>query len=604
MRGEEKQKVGWGTWSCTLSRLRQSRTSIKSNLDTCQCIRRDWFRAAISSVSKRVSWDVIHRQVTLSVICFWQALLLPWSGLCVRLASQMHTSRVLQWQDFWWWLQSGRGVSWHALFGQKPIDPEEINKHLVAYGGELHAAGKSYTKYSETISSVVGLKPLLKRQMTSAWDLAFAWLIDEPHQHHPAMPMSATLSLVCVALLWGWPVEGALIALTWSGVLKIGEVLGAYRRDLFLPSELAPGCDFMLLRVPEPKTRGRGARRQSARIDPADLVLLISSVFLRYGSDQKLWPYSAATLRRKFSQLLAAVGLQTKVVGGVRPFDLGSLRPGGATWLLNQTEDSNLVQRRGRWMSYRVMTIYLQEIAVATTLPKLSPQVRKTIQELNSVFPQVLQKAVGYLSFNIPCAIRCKLFLGQPGETVWKVWGMMPFQFGASLKSGTNEQLLATERKKECPMLAHKLRNDFDASQDSRPATHCPVHLFPGWPFQFGASLKSGTNKQLLATEQKKGVPDAYIKFCKWKPAVSTSMFRHNHEVFTKSYLTDILVADTHVWVQTALCLMVPLIAVLRIWGLWGVLSCKRNLMMRAISWRLMKRLCCNTWPTHLAVST
>ena len=320
--------------------------------------------------------------------------------------------------EFREWLQSDRGVSWNGLFGQKPIDPEEINKHLVAYGRDLHAAGKSYTKYSETINAVVGLKPLLKRQMTSAWDLAFAWLIDEPHQHHPAMPMSVMLSLVCTALLWGWPVEGALIALTWSGVLRIGEVLGAYRRDLFLPSELAPGCDFILLRVPEPKTRGRGARHQSARIDPADLVLLISSVFLHYGSDQKLWPYSAATLRRKFSQLLAAVGLQTKVVGGVRPFDLGSLRPGGATWILNQTEDSNLVQRRGRWMSYRVMTIYLQEIAVATTLPKLSPQVRKTIQELNSVFPQVLQKAVRYLSFKIPCTIWYKLFLGQPGETV------------------------------------------------------------------------------------------------------------------------------------------------------------------------------------------
>ena len=82
----------------------------------------------------------------------------------------------------------------------------------------------------------------------------------------------------------------------------------------------------------------------------------VAAVFLRYGSDQKLWPYSAATLRQKFSQLLAAVGLQTKVVGGVRPFDLGSW----ATWLLNQTEDSNLVQRRGSWMSYRVMTIYLQ----------------------------------------------------------------------------------------------------------------------------------------------------------------------------------------------------------------------------------------------------
>ena len=60
-------------------------------------------------------------------------------------------------------------------------------------------------------------------------------------------------------------------------------------------------------------------------------------------------------------------------------FDLGSLRPGGATWLLNRTEDSTLVQRRGRWLSFRVMTMYLQEKAVATTVPKLAPEVREKI---------------------------------------------------------------------------------------------------------------------------------------------------------------------------------------------------------------------------------
>jgi hypothetical protein len=63
----------------------------------------------------------------------------------------------------------------------------------------------------------------LKRQLTGAWDLAFAWLIDEPHQHHPALPVRTMLSLVGIALMWGWPVEAAIIALTWTGALRIGE---------------------------------------------------------------------------------------------------------------------------------------------------------------------------------------------------------------------------------------------------------------------------------------------------------------------------------------------------------------------------------------------
>jgi hypothetical protein len=88
--------------------------------------------------------------------------------------------------------------------------------------------------------------------------------------------------------------------------LRIGEVLG--------------GIGYILLQVPEPKTRGRGARHQSARIDPIDIVLLISTVFAGNSADQKLWPYSAATLRRRFGQLLSALRLQSKVVNGIRPW--------------------------------------------------------------------------------------------------------------------------------------------------------------------------------------------------------------------------------------------------------------------------------------------
>lgn len=106
----------------------------------------------------------------------------------------------------------------------------------MAYGRDLHGSGKSYTRYSETINAVVGLRPILKRQLTGAWDLAFAWLIDEPHQHHPALRVRSMLSLVGIALMWGWPVEAAIIALTWTGALRIGEVLGAVRKDLVLPS--------------------------------------------------------------------------------------------------------------------------------------------------------------------------------------------------------------------------------------------------------------------------------------------------------------------------------------------------------------------------------
>ena len=252
--------------------------------------------------------------------------------------------------------------------------------------------------------------------MTGAWDLAFAWLVDEPHQHHPALPLSVLVGMMCVALYWGWPLEAAVFGMAWSGLLRVGELIAATKGDLILPHESAPGTHYILLRIQEPKTRGKGARHQSARIEPGDVVRLATAVFRRHSPSQKLWPYSAQTLRRRFDNLLSAVGLSHGKCAKGRPYDLGSLRPGGATRLLNKTEDCSLVQRRGRWLSYKVMTIYLQEIAVATATQHMTEDARLRIEDLNSVFPEVLATALLFLEWKIPCKAWFLLFKGTSGD--------------------------------------------------------------------------------------------------------------------------------------------------------------------------------------------
>ena len=97
-------------------------------------------------------------------------------------------------------------------------------------------------------------------------------------------------------------------------------------------------------------------------------------------------------------------------MNGVRPYDLGSLRPGGATFLLNKIEDRALLQRRGRWLSYEVMTIYLQETSVATAEVLLSQEVRDKINNLNSIFPTMLETALLYLQWQLPPSIWYLLF--------------------------------------------------------------------------------------------------------------------------------------------------------------------------------------------------
>eukprot|EP00435_Cladocopium_sp_Y103_P043042 s6_g12.t1 len=216
-----------------------------------------------------------------------------------RAQVQLATDRVIRPQtrsrrdalleEFDAWLAANAQTTLSALIEERECDPEYVSEMLVAYGKELFYAGKAYGRFSETINGVAARRPMLKRQLAGAWNLAFSWVSDEPHTHHPAMPLVILLAFSGLALLWGWPREAALLLMAWSGLLRIGEVFAARRKDLVLPGDGVPGVLFALLQIHQPKTRGVAARHQAARIDPADVVQLLIGVFGRLNEDSFLW---------------------------------------------------------------------------------------------------------------------------------------------------------------------------------------------------------------------------------------------------------------------------------------------------------------------------
>eukprot|EP00438_Fugacium_kawagutii_P013361 Skav216467 [mRNA] locus=scaffold1123:2159:6532:+ [translate_table: standard] len=305
------------------------------------------------------------------------------------------------------WLASNMRTTLSRLLEGSSGDPEAVSEALVAYGKDMYYSGKSYGKFSETINAVASRKPHLRRNLASAWDLAFNWVVDEPHEHHAALPHSVLVALVGLALLWGWTKEAAVIALGWVGVLRIGEIYAATRADLILPEDAAPGIKHALLQIKLPKTRGRAARHQSSRIDPQDIVQLLSAVYGRM--NRSLWSASQSTLRKRFCALQAALGLE-QTNRGVFPYSLASLRPGGATYWLSVTEDAEFVRRKGRWLSTRVLEIYLQETAVATFTEKITPVAMSRISRLCKDFSRILGKAIYLKRANIPEAIWPRLW--------------------------------------------------------------------------------------------------------------------------------------------------------------------------------------------------
>ena len=255
------------------------------------------------------------------------------------------------------------GVTWDFFLARSKRDPDYANEVLISYGRELFQNGRPYF-YSETLNLCTSECPGIRR-------LAFAWLREEPPEHHTAMPWQVVIALITAALLHGWTAVAGALAICWGGLARVGELLAAKREDLVLPEDTGEECAFALLAVLEPKTRFKAARHQCLRVDQPQLLRVLKLAFASLAPMDKLWPQSPSTLRARFKKLLQIVGLREHLVQGVKDFDLGSLRAGGATWLMQCTEDPEYVRRRGRWITTKVMDIYVQEVTAILYLPKL-----------------------------------------------------------------------------------------------------------------------------------------------------------------------------------------------------------------------------------------
>ena len=85
-----------------------------------------------------------------------------------------------------------------------------------------------------------------------------------------------------------------------------------------------------------------------------------------------------------------------------KPLDLGSLRAGGATWMLGVSENSEMVRRRGRWLNAKTMEIYIQEVSAVVFMSGLQQNVRDHILHLASLFPLILERCCNFKAAGIP----------------------------------------------------------------------------------------------------------------------------------------------------------------------------------------------------------
>eukprot|EP00439_Symbiodinium_sp_Y106_P018455 s819_g2.t1 len=228
---------------------------------------------------------------------------------------------------------------------KKPFDQDVFCDYVIAFGNDLYASGRPYWHYAETINALTSLRPSLRKQLQGAWDLAHTWLAEEPYVHHTAMPAPVLVAILSTCLLWGWLKEAGIFALCFGALLRAGEAVKACRRDLVFPADALWGQSYVLVRIHEPKTRGRAARHQSAKLEPADLVQLCSLAFEHQPTSSRIWPMSAQTLRRRLYLVLDRLGMPRRRNQRILR-DAGHARP-------QICRPSPVAFAHGRWLTSR-----------------------------------------------------------------------------------------------------------------------------------------------------------------------------------------------------------------------------------------------------------
>ena len=295
----------------------------------------------------------------------------------------LHAARVAAFSA--WLVEKGLVTSLDALAAA----PAFLDECLREYGMTLYEGDAPNYHYIYTITGIQARYLYLRRALPASWDFALLWDQLEPTQHRRPVPEAVFMAMVALALTWKWDRFAAILVLIFRNVLRPVEGYMALRKYLMLPCDtLLPGIREIYISIPKPKTRNRGARQQYARMEGDMEVNFVEAIFGDLAPGDRLLDVAAATFRRRWDHLTAALGIErtTYVPGG--------LRGGGAVAHFRAHHDIHLLMWQMRVKDQNTLAHYLQETTTLTSLLELNPAARDRIRVASSLYEVMLRSAL------------------------------------------------------------------------------------------------------------------------------------------------------------------------------------------------------------------
>ena len=180
-----------------------------------------------------------------------------------------------------------------------------------------------------------------------------------------------------------WIALGVGLLTGFTGLLRPGELCGAQRGHLTLPSDAVFAFGHKaILAICNPKTKRFNGRMQFSIVDEPLVVSWLEWFSTSVDVDLKLFPFSTASLRVKFKELTQLFGIESC---GFTP---ASLRAGGATRLFVNGCSVDRLRFIGRWKSLPTLEHYIQEATASIVLARLPPAAAALVHQLCLRFPQ------------------------------------------------------------------------------------------------------------------------------------------------------------------------------------------------------------------------
>jgi hypothetical protein len=274
------------------------------------------------------------------------------------------------------WATLRTSLSAEALWEETP---RYLDSLIADFGQALYDAKGSCSALKETVHAIIDKHKHLEPVLPATREVMYSWELKEPVQSHLPMPSEGFKAALTVALSRGYYLWAATMLIGFLCLGRPGEILGLRRSSVVLPWDLLRKSGVGFVRFDKPKTRKKGPRKQHALLAEWWVLVFLRAVFRLIRPDDLLFPAGSRIFRSLWDEIFQWLGFSTEDGKGVTP---ASLRAGGATLYYMLTGDLPRLQWLGRWLTYRSMCFYIQEIAAENALLGLDPGQRERVSWL------------------------------------------------------------------------------------------------------------------------------------------------------------------------------------------------------------------------------